>query len=225
MRFYRTISFFIIVSILLGVFGAKKACAEERDPFYRDYLLQRMRIAKVRELQGDPTAKSLLQSLTVEAESIGMKLPKWAHPFEPREIASNYTTGLDKSSARQFEALVLNASKNYGLPPTLIKAVIHVESAFVKDAVSNKGAQGLMQLMPETADDIGVNNPFDPKANIFGGTKLLKKHLLEFRSLKKALIAYNAGPDWVRKNWGIPEETQDYIRKVIARYKQYKKKR
>ncbi|RJQ49817.1 MAG: lytic transglycosylase domain-containing protein [Desulfobacteraceae bacterium] len=73
-----------------------------------------------------------------------------------------------------------------------------------------------MQLMPETSDDIGVNNPFDPKANIFGGTRLLKKHLLEFRSLKKALIAYN---------WGVLEETGDCIRKVIARYKQYKKER
>jgi soluble lytic murein transglycosylase-like protein len=88
--------------------------------------------------------------------------------------------GLDKSSARQFEALVLNASKNYGLPPALIKAVIHVESAYVKDAVSIKGAQGLMQLIPETADDIGVNNPFDPKANIFGGSKLIKRYLIEF---------------------------------------------
>ena len=86
-----------------------------------------------------------------------------------------------------------------------------------KDAVSNKGAQGLMQLMPETADDIGVGNPFDPKANIFGGTRLLKKHLLEFRSLKKSLIAYNAGPEWVGKNRRVPKETRDYIRKVIAR--------
>ena len=101
--------------------------------------------------------------------------------------------------------------------------MIHVESAFVKDAVSKKGAQGLMQLMPETADDIGVKNPFDPKANIFGGTKLIKRYLIEFKSLKKALIAYNAGPDWVRQRKGIPRETQTYIRRVIARYKQYKK--
>ena len=125
---------------------------------------------------------------------------------------------------RQYEPLVLKASKIYDLPPALIKAVIHVESAFVKDAVSKKGAQGLMQLMPGTADDIGVNNPFDPKANIFGGAKLIKRYLNEFRSLKKTLIAYNAGPVWVRKNRGVPKETRDYIRKVITQYENYKNK-
>ena len=81
-----------------------------------------------------------------------------------------------------------------------------------------------MQLMPDTADDIGVHNAFDPRANIFGGSRLLRRYLDEFRSLKKTLVAYNAGPTWVRKRKGIPKETKIYIRRVINYYHIYKER-
>ena len=80
-----------------------------------------------------------------------------------------------------------------------------------------------MQLMPDTAEEIGVQNAFDARANILGGSMLLKKYLNEFSSLKKTLIAYNAGPQWVRKKKSIPMETKDYIRKVINYYNVYKR--
>ena len=99
--------------------------------------------------------------------------------------------------------------------------MIRAESDFVVNAISPKGAQGLMQLMPGTANDIGVENAFDPEANILGGAMLLRKYLDEFRSLKKTLVAYNAGPEWVRKKRGIPDETKRYIRNVIRFYQSY----
>ena len=117
----------------------------------------------------------------------------------------------------------MKASKRYRLSPPLIKAVIKVESGFVNGAISHAGAQGLIQLMPDTANEIDVLNSFDPQANILGGSRLLKKYLTEFGSLKKALIAYNAGPNWVRKKKGIPKETRRYIRKVIGYYRMYKR--
>ena len=81
-----------------------------------------------------------------------------------------------------------------------------------------------MQLMPETAEDLGVADPFDPQENIFGGSRLLKKHLYEFGSLKKALIAYNAGPDYVMEKRRMPLETKIYIRRVIKFYRSYDEK-
>ncbi len=80
-----------------------------------------------------------------------------------------------------------------------------------------------MQLMPGTAREINVLDPLDPRANIFGGSRLLRKYLDEFGSLKKTLIAYNAGPGWVRKRKGMPGETRKYIRRVIRYYNIYKR--
>ena len=117
----------------------------------------------------------------------------------------------------RLETLITHFAEKFKLDKSLIKAVIKVESDFNPRVVSKKGAQGLMQLMPETAEEIGVKNPFDPSDSIYGGSFYLRKMLDSFDlNLDYALAAYNAGPNAVRKYGGIPpfEETQSYVKKV-----------
>ena len=114
---------------------------------------------------------------------------------------------------------ILKAAQKYELPVNLIKGVIRAESNFQVKAVSHAGAQGLMQLMPDTARDLGVKNPFNIEENIDGGSRYLRKMLDSFGGdLKLALAAYNAGPEAVIKYGGkIPpfRETQQYVRRVL----------
>lgn len=117
----------------------------------------------------------------------------------------------------QLESLITHFAKKFKLDRSLLKAVIKVESDFNPLVVSVKGAQGLMQLMPETAREIGVKNPFDPSDSIYGGSFYLRKMLDSFDlNLDYALAAYNAGPGAVRRHGGIPpfEETQNYVKRV-----------
>lgn len=114
---------------------------------------------------------------------------------------------------------VAEASQKYNLPPALILGVIKQESGFKPCAESHCGAQGLMQLMPETAKDLGVRNSFDIEQNIDGGCKYLRQMLDQFGGdVKLALAAYNAGPGNVRKYDGIPpfEETQNYVKSILS---------
>lgn len=119
---------------------------------------------------------------------------------------------------------IARASRASGLEAELIAAVIYVESGFRVEAVSPKGATGLMQLMPGTLADLGVKNPYDIDENIQAGSTYLKEQILRFASLEKALAAYNAGPGHVLKYKGIPpfKETMDFVRKVLVKYEQYK---
>lgn len=113
--------------------------------------------------------------------------------------------------------LINHYARKFELDAALIKAVIKVESDFKPKTVSHKGAQGLMQLMPETAREVGVSNPFEPNQAIFGGSLYLRRMLDSFNSnLDHALAAYNAGPNAVRRYGGIPpyEETRNYVKRV-----------
>lgn len=111
-------------------------------------------------------------------------------------------------------------SQRHGIDPHLVMAVIEVESGFNHQAVSRAGAQGLMQIMPATQQDLGLTAPFDPAENIEAGIRYLKMLMDRFPNLTLALAAYNAGPANVERYNGIPpfRETQDYVRKVTANY-------
>ncbi|MCX8028945.1 MAG: lytic transglycosylase domain-containing protein [Brevinematales bacterium] len=130
----------------------------------------------------------------------------------------------NETRENKFDNIIEEASKKYNIPKELIKAVIKAESNFNPIAISPKNAMGLMQLIPSTAKEMGVNNVLDPYENIMGGTKYLRMMLDKFNgNLFLALSAYNAGPDRVIKSNGIPniEETQEYVDKVIKFYKEY----
>jgi soluble lytic murein transglycosylase-like protein len=127
-----------------------------------------------------------------------------------------------------YDEIVNNAGIIYGVDPALIKAVIKTESNFDPSAVSNKGACGLMQLIPETASRFGVADVFDPKANIYGGTQYLSWLMTYFHgNLELVLAAYNAGENAVEKyNNQIPpyKETINYVKKVFKFLDYYKGK-
>lgn len=129
------------------------------------------------------------------------------------------------ASRAEINNLIDKYSEQAGLDVDFVKAVINQESGFNPNATSKCGAMGLMQLMPGTAQGLGVTNAYDPEQNIQGGTKYLKGLMDRFDNNKSlALAAYNAGPNAVKKYGGIPpyQETQNYVKSVLARYDKIK---
>ena len=123
-----------------------------------------------------------------------------------------------KSTKTQFGTAIELAAKEHNIDPKLIHAVIEQESGYNPNAVSQAGAKGLMQLMPDTARELGVKNPLNPEENIRGGTKYLSSLLNHYHgNLTLALSAYNAGPNNVDKYKGVPpfQETKNYVNKII----------
>lgn len=135
--------------------------------------------------------------------------------------AAIYDSKASVMAPQHLTAAIEDASRAHGVDPRLVAAVARRESAFRADAVSPVGACGVMQLMPATAKYLGVKNVFDPRENIFGGTRYLRTLLDTFNGdLDLALAAYNAGPGAVEKYRGIPpyRETRAYVAAVRATY-------
>lgn len=127
----------------------------------------------------------------------------------------------NNTSRAEIEDLIDKYAEKNGLDSDFVKAVITQESGFNPNATSKCGAMGLMQLMPSTAEGLGVTNAYDAEQNIMGGTKYLKGLMDRFDNNKSlALAAYNAGPNAVKKYGGIPPyaETQNYVKKVLSNY-------
>jgi len=122
-----------------------------------------------------------------------------------------------------LDSLIAEVARQHGVSSALVKAVIAAESAFDPGAVSEKGAQGLMQLMPGTAELMGVEDPFEPRQNVKGGVRYLRHLLDRFGDTVHAVAAYNAGPETVDRHGGIPPypETQAYVRRVMSYYHRY----
>jgi soluble lytic murein transglycosylase len=123
----------------------------------------------------------------------------------------------------QYDGLIGLTAREHRLQPALVKAVIAAESNFDSQAVSHKGALGLMQLMPETAARLGVDDPLQPVENVRGGARYLRLMIDRYGDLERALAAYNAGPTAVDEYGGIPPfpETRDYVKRVLTYYRQY----
>ena len=125
----------------------------------------------------------------------------------------------DRVNSNPYSHIISSMSRKYNIEPSVIKAVITAESNWQHDAVSAKGAIGLMQLMPSTIKDMRVKDPYDPEDNIEGGTKYLRLLLDRFNGdLELALAAYNSGPGTVSKYNGIPpiKETRRYVKRVLS---------
>ena len=122
-----------------------------------------------------------------------------------------------------YDGLIGLTAREHQLQPALVKAVIAAESNFDPEAVSRRGAQGLMQLMPETAAALGVADPLQPTENVRGGARYLRLMIDRYGDLERALAAYNAGPSAVDRYGGIPPypETRDYVKRVLAYYRHY----
>jgi soluble lytic murein transglycosylase len=132
---------------------------------------------------------------------------------------------ISKLDSNQFDPIISDASKKYGLEAPLIKAVIKAESDFDPNAISHKGARGLMQIMPMNYRLLNVENPFDPHQSIDAGARYLRDMMDRYNGkLNLSLAAYNAGPGAVDRHGGVPpyQETEEYIERVMRYYQRYK---
>lgn len=148
-------------------------------------------------------------------------------PWPPPFSGSGKTSPGFNPAAANYDHHIRRAALSYSIDPLLLKAIIQTESDFNQYAVSRNGAQGLMQLMPKTAQDMRVRNPFDAAQNINGGARYLKSLLNNYRGdLVRSLAAYNAGPGRISKDGPLPKipETIAYVKRVIHLYRLYQQR-
>jgi len=210
-----------VVGGVLALLGASSVLsAQESAPGARMHLAQtrqvRQRVGYFRDKNGVVTITNRPEKYEQRDgyDVVEIKYERVTVPAEYQEMksASSYTSASIANLVRRY-------ARAYGLNENLVFAVIKAESNFNPYARSPKGACGLMQLMPDTAAEMGVTNIFNPAQNIAAGTQYLAKVLQLFNyDYRKALAAYNAGPSVVKKHGGVPpfQETQDYVRDVLA---------
>lgn len=174
--------------------------------------------------QRDPLAsrhvhESLLDSMDLLSLSPSARILAMPRPMITPELARALESGRIHTPDAEWKRIISKAARIHGLPEALIASVIHTESSFQARAESPKGAQGAMQIMPQTQKELGLNDPFDAEANVLAGCAYLRRQLDRFGSLELALAAYNAGPANVKKYGGIPPfpETRDYVARVTSR--------
>ncbi len=163
---------------------------------------------------------SYVDIATEQIERFETDLAPPVAPVAPFAVASPV-----KPKPQNLNEVINAISDRHHIDPDLINSVIHAESGFNPRAVSPKGARGLMQLMPQTASKLGVSNPFDPGANVEGGTRYLTELLERYNfDLVKALAAYNAGPERVEQYRGVPPyyETRAYVAKIVRDFNRKK---
>ncbi len=134
----------------------------------------------------------------------------------------SYYSFLDR---QKIKKIVKRYCKRYGVEYPLALAILEVESGYDPTATSSRGAQGLMQIMPSTQEELRLSSPYDPEDNIEGGIRYLSRLIKRYKDIRLAIAAYNAGPGAVDKYGGIPpyRETRRYVNKVLSRYRDIKK--
>jgi hypothetical protein len=179
-----------------------------------------------------PTAEIEHFEAAPENPASGFGLPASGNPASANQALGQQSSRFEReappatrTSQMDLNQVVTAASGRYQLDPDLVNSVIKAESGFNVRAVSPKGAQGLMQLMPQTASQLGVPNAFDPQANVEGGARYLRELLERYNfDLIKALAAYNAGPRRVEQYGGVPPyyETRAYVARIVRDFNKKK---
>ena len=209
---FRYLKVALFVTTICGPFAADASAelaflSNGRHLSVKSYRLEGERVILVLRDGGEITCdQSLVASIAPD------EVP-YPEPAQATETASTTTV----LPSVPYADLIDTIATRHGVDPQLVRAVIQVESAYQLSARSRKGAMGLMQLMPQTARQYAVKNPYDPKANIEAGIKHLKSLLLRFE-LSVALAAYNAGVSAVERFGGIPpyRETREYVSRVLG---------
>jgi cell wall-associated NlpC family hydrolase len=165
------------------------------------------------------------QTGTDDDETLPDLLPATTTPAATTTLPATTTSVAPASADTQYDSLIQQAARDQGVDPALLKGLVQAESGFNPNSVSSVGAQGLTQLMPDTAKGLGVTNSFDPLQNLEGGARFLAGALKRFGGNEQlALAAYNAGPGAVERYGGIPPfaETQAYVPRVLGYADQYR---